>query len=86
LYEPVLGLLEAGSEFERLTTGLRAVDGRAFGEGWYVWPDIAPPYPVAFFSMPVFMSIDRTSRIEQSIRSTYHFLRFVLHFQSYHLL
>lgn len=28
------GLLDAGSEFERLTTGLRAVDGRALGDGW----------------------------------------------------
>lgn len=43
LYAPVLGLLDAGTEFDRLTTGLRAVDGRALGEGWYVWPDIAPP-------------------------------------------
>jgi hypothetical protein len=31
---PVVGLFEAGNEFDRLTTGLRAVDGRAFAEGW----------------------------------------------------
>lgn len=30
------GLLDAGNEFDRFATGLRAVDGRAFGEGWYV--------------------------------------------------
>lgn len=37
------GLLEAGEEFERLIAGLRAVEGRAFGEGWYVWPDMEEP-------------------------------------------
>jgi hypothetical protein len=31
---PVVGLFDAGNEFDRLTTGLRAVDGRAFAEGW----------------------------------------------------
>lgn len=31
---PVVGLFDAGVEFDRLTTGLRAVDGRALGEGW----------------------------------------------------
>jgi hypothetical protein len=31
---PVVGLFDAGSEFDRLTTGLRAVEGRAFAEGW----------------------------------------------------
>lgn len=28
-----LGLVDAGSEFERLMTGLRAVEGRGLGEG-----------------------------------------------------
>jgi hypothetical protein len=37
----VVGLFDAGVEFERLTTGLRAVEGRALGEGWYVWPVMA---------------------------------------------
>lgn len=27
-------VLDAGREFERLTTGLRAVEGSAFGDGW----------------------------------------------------
>jgi hypothetical protein len=31
---PVVGLFDAGNEFDRLTTGLRAVEGRALGEGW----------------------------------------------------
>jgi hypothetical protein len=33
-FPPVVGLLEAGTELERLIAGLRAVEGRAFGEGW----------------------------------------------------
>jgi hypothetical protein len=49
---PVVGLFDAGNEFDRLTTGLRAVDGRALGEGWYVCPDIEVPYFVALCSMP----------------------------------
>jgi hypothetical protein len=31
---PVVGLLDAGVEFDRFMTGLRAVEGRALGEGW----------------------------------------------------
>jgi hypothetical protein len=34
LVPPVVGLLDAGVELERLTTGLRAVDGRALAEGF----------------------------------------------------
>ncbi len=40
---PVDGLVDAGSEFDRLMTGLRAVDGRGFGEGLYVWPEMEEP-------------------------------------------
>ena len=46
------GLVEAGSEFERLITGLRAVDGRGLGDGLYVWPEMLEPYDVALFSIP----------------------------------
>jgi hypothetical protein len=31
---PVVGLVDAGNEFDRLTTGLRAVEGSALDEGW----------------------------------------------------
>jgi hypothetical protein len=31
---PVVGLFDAGNEFDRLTTGLRAVEGRALADGW----------------------------------------------------
>lgn len=36
-------LFDAGREFDRLMIGLRAVEGRALGEGWYVWPVMEVP-------------------------------------------
>ena len=41
---PVVGLFDAGVEFDRLMTGLRAVEGRALAEGFCgAWPVSAEP-------------------------------------------